>query len=163
MTTVITAKRSQIKSFLNTGTPAAPVYSIIGDGITTATINYNPKTLQQIFITEDTGHTEIESYMPNLPLEGVVKFGDAAFDFVDNLRKNRAVLTDAHTDIVNVWMYETAVAGAYPAEQQPVSIQIDDYGGDGGTVAKIKYTINYLGPAVQGTFNPTTLTFTANP
>jgi hypothetical protein len=156
-------KRKEVKHFLNTGTSSTPVYSLIGDGVTSAKINMNPQTLEETYIHETTGHTQIESYRPTLPIEMTAKHGDAAFDFVENLRVNRAILSDAQTDLVNVWLYETPVAGAYPAEKQSVSIQVDDFGGEGGTVAKLNYTINYLGDPVKGTFNPTTLTFTANP
>ena len=72
-------------------------------------------------------------------------------------------MDDAETTIVNVWLYETAVSpGVYPAEQQAVSIQIDDFGGDGGQAAKVNYTINYIGDPVVGTFTVATSTFTAS-
>jgi hypothetical protein len=76
------------------------------------------------------------------------------------LRQTRAVLTDAETDIVNVWMYEAGGPTAYPAERQPCSSSVEDFGGDGGTAVKINYTINYLGAATAGTFNATTSAFT---
>lgn len=156
-----TVKRSQFKTFLNTGTPGTPVWSLIGDGVTAGAIQYNPQTTEEVYIHQDSGSVLIESYKPNLPVEGTAIKGDAAFDFVDNLRKNRAVLSAAASEVVNVWLYETPTGGAYPAERQAVSIQIDDFGGDGGKAAKINYTINFLGDPVKGTFNPTTSTFTA--
>ncbi len=155
-------KRSQFKTFLNTGTTQAPTWSLLGDGITSGSISYNPQTAEEIYIHQDSGTTEVESYKPNMPVEATVIKGDAAFDFIDNLRRTRAVLTAAHAEIVNVWLYEPPTAGAYPAEKQAVSIQIDEFGGDGGAAAKIKYTINYLGDPVAGTFNPETSTFTAS-
>lgn len=160
--TVATIKRSQFKTFLNTGTAETPVWSLVGDGITGAKISYNPQTVEEIYIHEDSGNTEVESYKPAMPIEAVAKKGDAVFDFIDNLRKTRAVLSAAHAEIVNVWLYETATAGAYPAEKQNVSIPIEDFGGDGGQSAKINYTLNYLGDPVAGTFNPTTSTWTAS-
>jgi hypothetical protein len=57
-------------------------------------------------------------------------------------------------------MYETPAIGEYPAEKQAVSVQIEDFGGDGGASVKINYTINFIGDPVPGTFNPTTLIFT---
>lgn len=156
-------KRSEFRTFLNTGTTQAPVWSLLGDGITSAAINYNPQTTEETYIHQDSGVTEIESYRPTMPVEAKAVAGDEAFDFVDELRRARAVLDDAKTEIVNVWLYEAAVSGAYPAERQPASIQIDDFGGEGGQTTVINFTINYLGDPVQGTFNPTTGTFTATP
>lgn len=155
-------KRSQFRTFLNTGTLVTPTWSLIGDGVTTGTINYNPQTSEEVYIHQDSGSTLVESYKPVMPIESVAINGNADFEYIDNLRKTRAVLSAAETEIVNVWMYETATGGAYPAEKQAVSIQIDDFGGDGGVPAKINYTINYLGDPVVGTFNPSTLAFTAS-
>lgn len=154
-------KRSLFKSFLNTTPSATATYSLISDGVTSGTINMNPQTTTETYIGEDTAHQEVESYQPSMPVQAVAKPGDGVFDFVDGLRKSRAVLDDAKTDIVNVYLYEPAVSGAYPAEKQDVSIQIDNFGGDGGAKVTINYTINYLGSAVRGTFDPTTKTFTA--
>lgn len=155
-------KRSQFRTFLNTGTLVTPVWSLIGDGVVTGTINYNPQTTEEVYIHQDSGSTSVEAYKPVMPIEATAINGNADFEFIDNLRKTRAVLTAAETEIVNVWMYETPTEGAYPAERQAVSIQIDDFGGDGGVATKINYTINFKGDAVLGTFNPTTLAFVAS-
>lgn len=155
-------KRSEFRTFLNTGTLVTPVWSLIGEGVTSAVINYNPQTTEEVYIHEDSGSVVIEAYKPQMPIEATAINGNADFEFIDALRKARAVLSAAETEIINVWMYETPTTGAYPAEKQSVSIQIDDFGGDGGTAAKINYTINYLGDPVAGTFNPTTLTWMAS-
>lgn len=158
-----TVKRSLVKTFLNTGTSAVPIWSLIGDGATTGTINYNPKTLEEFYISQDTGSTLVESYKPILPIEATAKVGDTVFAYVDKLRKDRAVLAAAQTEIVNVWLYETPALNEYPAERQPVSVAIEEFGGAGGSVIKIKYSVNYLGDAIKGTFNPGTLAFTPSP
>lgn len=158
-----TIKRSQFKTFLNTTPASTATYSLIGDGVTTGEIAYNPKTTEEMYIHEDTGTTVIEGYAPTMPIEAVAKNGDAVFEYIDGLRKSRAILDDAVTDVVNVWYYETPTLGEYPAEKQAVSIQIDTFGGDGGASNKINYTINYQGDAVLGTFNPTSGVFTPNP
>ena len=157
-----TIKRSQVKTFLNTGTSETPDWVLLGDGIRSAAINYNPQTTDETYIHQDSGSTVVESYKPTMPIEAVAKNGDDAFEYVDGLRKSRAVLSDAETEIVNVWLYETTTTGAYPAERQAVSIQIDDFGGEGGQSAKINFTINFQGDPTPGTFNPTTLAFVAS-
>lgn len=158
--TVVTIKRSLVKTFLNTGTTGTPIWSLIGDGVTSGQIAYNPKTLSEIYIHQDTGITQVESYAPTIAIEATAKNGDAVFEFIDALRKSRAVLDATNSEIVNVWMYETGGPTAYPAEKQSVNIQIDTFGGDGGAAAKIGYTINYLGDPTTGTFNGSTLAFT---
>ncbi len=161
MTSTI-VKRSQFKTFLNTGTLVSPVWSLIGDGVASAEINYAPKTSSEIYIHEDSGSTIVEAYQPTMPVEAVAKNGDAVFEFLDNLRKTRAVADAATSEICNVWLYETGGPTAYPAEKQACSIQIDKFGGAGGSPAKIGYTINLNGDPVRGTFNATTPAFTAS-
>jgi hypothetical protein len=157
----MTVKRSEFALYLDTTPAAAETWSLVGDGITTASVNYNPQTTEETYIHQDSGTTEIESYRPTMPVEAIAKDGDAVFEFVDGLRQARAVLDAAKTDAVMVYLYETPTAGAYPAERQQVSIQIDSFGGDGGQSARINYTVNFLGDPTPGTFNPTTSTFTA--
>lgn len=155
-------KRSKVAIFLNTGTSTTPVYSLIGEGVTEQTINYNPQTSEETYINQDSGTTSIESYKPTIPTPMTALSGDAVFDFVDNIRVSRAVLSDAEADLVIVYLYKSATAGKYPAEKNACSIQIDDFGGPGGESAKINFTLNLIGDAVQGTFDPTAKTFTAN-
>jgi hypothetical protein len=151
---------TQVKLFLDTTPDTTATWSLIGDGVKSFKINYNPKTTEEHYVHEATGTTSVDSYAPTVPVEQTAKKGDEAFDFIDDLRKTRATLTDAETELVSVWLYETPTAGAYPAEKQPVSIQIDDLTVEGGVPVKINYTVNYVGDSVQGTFNPTTKTFT---
>lgn len=158
-----TVKRSAFAAFLNTSPSSTATYALVGDGVTTATLNYNPQTIEEVYIHQDSGTTEIESYRPTFPMEMTCKSGDSVFDFVDGLRQDRAVLDSAKTDLVLVYLYEDAVDGEYPAEKQPVSVQIDSFGGDGGSANRINFTLNFVGDPVKGTFNPTSKAFTPNP
>ncbi len=158
MTTKV--KRSEVKTFLNTTPDTTATYKLIGDGVTSGKISYNPKTSEETYIHETSASISVDSYAPTIAIEQTAKVGDDVYEFVDDLRKARAVLNDAETDIVNVWLYETPVSGEYPAEKQSVAIQIDDFGGDGGAAAKINYTLNYVGDPILGTFEPITKVFT---
>lgn len=155
-------KRSKFAAFLNTGTSSTETWSLIGDGVTSMAISYNPQTSDETYIHQDSGTTDVESYKPTSSVPMTAIAGDPVFDFVDNLRKTRAVMEDARTEICLVNLYETETAGAYPAEKNVCSIQIDDFGGDGGGSAVINFTINFVGDAVKGTFSPTTKKFTAD-
>lgn len=161
-------KRSEIQTFLNV-TPESPhimeseeaTYALLGDGVVTGTINMNPKNTTETYIAEDNANTSVDSYAPTIPVEQTAKVGDSVFDYVDQLRLDRAILGDTETDIVNVWAYETGGPTAYPAEQQKVSISVEDFGGDGGMPVKINFAINFIGDPIPGTFNATTKVFTA--
>lgn len=153
-------KRSEFQTFINTVPGGTADYALLGEGILDASINYNPQTSEDTYIHQDGGTTEIESYRPTMPFDAKMIESDDALAFLDGLRKSRAVLDAAHTDIVNVWLYETPVGSEYPAEKQDVSIQFDTFGGPGGETGRIAGTINYRGDPVAGTFNPTTGAFT---
>lgn len=148
-------KRSEFASFLDT-TPAAtnPTWSRIGDGVTTGMLNYNPEVITETYIHQDTATTTLERYAPALPLEAQCINTDAVFEFIDNLRRTRAVGTSAETDMLLVYMYETPTStDKYPAELQPVTIQIDSFGGDGGTTNRINFTISFRGSATTGLYD----------
>jgi hypothetical protein len=154
-------KRSQFRTFIDTD-PGYEDWALIGDGVTSAEIAYNPEVAEETYIHQDSGSAEVEGYKPNMAIEAQAINGDDVFEYVDGLRKARAVLDDAHTQIVNVWMYDDASEGAYPAELQDVAISVNTMGGDGGASTKLNYTIHFRGDPVSGTFNPTTLTWTAD-
>jgi hypothetical protein len=153
-------KRKEFALFMDVDPPTMD-YALVGDGVTTATTNMNPQTEQETYIHQDSGSTSVTGYQPTMPVEATCMKGDDVWDFVDGLRKIRAVLEDAETTIVEVDLYETGGPTAYPARQNKVSIQIDTFGGDGGASNKLNYTINYIGDPVPGTFNMETATFTA--
>ncbi len=160
MTTKI--KSSLVKTFLNTTPSTTATYSLVGDGVPSLDTDYSPKTTEETYVHQDNASISVDSYAPKIAVEMTAKLGDAVFAFIDNLRQSRAVLGDAETDLVDVWLYETPTSGAYPAEKQNVAIQIDSMTREGGVPMKIKYTINYVGDPIPGTFNPTTSTFTAS-
>ena len=149
-------KRSLFRSFLNVGTVLVPNWGLIGTGVTSGSIGYNPKVEEATYIHEDSATISVESYAPKFPLETVAVIGDDVYEFVDTLRKSRGILSSAEAEVVNVWMYRTPIAGYYEAERQACSVQLDEFGGEGGTSAKLNYTINFNGEPVLGRFNPTT-------
>lgn len=156
----MTTKRSQLAHFMNVGTSESPDYRRMGEGITTGAINYNANTTQETYIHQDSGVTLVDSYAPTLPIEQKVSPGDDVYDFVEALRKIRAVSPDNRTDIVNVTLFDTPSGGEYPAEKQTVEIQFETFGGEGGVSLPFNYTLNYIGDPVIGTFDPVAREFT---
>lgn len=148
-------KRSQFRTFLNTGTVGSPTWSLIGDGVSTGSIQYNPKVEESTYIHEDSASIAVESYSPVMPLESIAVAGDAVFEYIDTKRKARSAFSAAETEVVNVWMYQPAIGGFYPAEKQDVSVQVDEFGGDGGTAAKLNFTVNFVGDPTIGRYSPT--------
>jgi hypothetical protein len=159
-------KRSKLAHFLNT-TPSAtaPTYKRVGNGVVTATMNYGPKTTSETYIHEDAAHTTVDSYQQTLPLEQTAYPGDDVFNFVEAIRvAGPSIGANDLTQLVEVPLWGTPESDniTYPATRWNVAIQIDSVGGEGGGKAKVNYTINILGAGVAGTFNTTSLAFTAN-
>ena len=151
--------------FLNT-TPAvdSATYALIGNGVTELSIDYGAQTKTEQYINADSATTEVTGYQPTAPVTMTAKKGDPVFAFVNELRKKRAILSDAYSDIVMADAYEVADADdltAIPAEKQPVSIQIGSYGGPAEEPLSIEYTINFRGDPTEGTFDAKSKTFTA--
>jgi hypothetical protein len=153
-------KRSELLTYIDV-TPDEEDYFLLGVGVISGVINLNPKTTEETYIHEDSATINVESYAPTMPIEITANNDDDVFEYLDALRKARAVLDDAETTIVNVWNYETGGPTEAPAEQQAVSIQVDSFGGDGGKAVKLTCTINYIGDPILGTFNTSTDTFSA--
>lgn len=153
-------KRSAFKMFLNTTPSSAATYSIIGPGVTELSISYNPQTSTEQYIHEDTATTEMTGYQPNAPVTAQAVKDDPTFEFINQMRKDLPIGSDAHTDVVLVDIFGKQTDGSYEATKQPVSIQIDSYGGAATDPLSIGYTINWRGSGVKGTFNPETKAFT---
>jgi len=167
-----TKKRSLIQHFLNT-TPSATAatYGLISEGVTDATMNHNPQTTTETYIGDDIATTTLDSYQPVMPFTAKVAPGDTVYDFIYTLRRGNATYGtpsnggDDLTDLVEVDKTQTPdTAGtSYPAIKYNGQIQFDSGpGGAGGGRAEIGYTFNVQGAAVLGTFNTSTLAFTAS-
>ncbi|MED9903568.1 MAG: hypothetical protein UFG06_05230 [Lachnospiraceae bacterium] len=154
-------KRSLFMVLLNTTPGEEATYNLIGNGATELSVSYNPQTKTEQFINQDSADTQITGYQPNAPVTLQAKKGEPIFEYVNALRKARAIGEDAETDIVSVDAFEEKdTDGSYAAEKQGVTVQIDSYGGPASDPLTIGFTINFKGDPVSGKFNPTTKAFT---
>ena len=145
------AKRSLWYTFLNTGTVDSPTWVREGKYASDMTVQMNPQTTTSQDVTQDTADTDITGYQPNIPVSKSVSKSDPAFEFIDEIRRGRKILSEAYAQILNVDVFNESSSGTYPAELQNVSIQIDSFGGPASDPLTISYTYNYRGDPVQGT------------
>lgn len=148
----VKVKRSEFATFLNT-TPSSetPTWVRFGKGVTGQSIAYNPAVNSTQYIDEDNATSSVDAYAPviNTPQEAYKN--DQVFEYVDNLRKTRAIGDDAVTDILLVYVYDKQADAKYTAEKQSVSISITDFGGDAGNPLSITYDIGFVGNPTLGT------------
>lgn len=143
-------KRSAFATFLNTTPASTATWSRMGKGITSQTISYNPATTSETYIDEDAATTSLDSYAVSIATPQTAYAGEAVFDFVDGLRKARAVGADCETELLLVYIYDKDDQGKYAAEKCKVVVQVDDFGGDGGASVVMNYTINLNGDPTIG-------------
>lgn len=146
--------RSQFLTFLNTGTSAVPVWSVLGVGITEYGIEYNPQVDTEKWIIEDSARNDHTSNQKQGSITQKCYKGDPVFEFINEGRDKlnyKAQVLD-----VDRWNGST---GTYPAKQSDVIITIERYMGES---AEIEYTILYDGDSVDGSvsFTGNTPTFT---
>lgn len=164
-TKVQAIKRSKFAEFINT-TPgsATATWARIGKGVSENEVSYNGNVVTETFIHEDSASNSVDSYAPQIAVTQYCYKGDGVFNFVDGLRKKRAIGSDCETELLMVYVYDTEDDTTYAAEKQAVSIQVDTFGGTGGERNSIGYNILFNGDPTVGTATITAgvPTFTAD-
>lgn len=150
-------KRSLIAHFLDTAksaTYSAATWAKIGLNVTDMSIDYGAQTETEQDIISNSASTDVTGYQPTSAVSQQCTKGDPIFTFVTELRRNRAILGEAHTWMLNVDLWDSTTVSevtTYKAEVQEVAIQVDTYGGAGGETPVQEYTINFVGDPVHGT------------
>lgn len=149
-------KRSAIAHFLDTSKSsdyANATWKRVGKNVDSASVEYNPQTETEQDIISESATTELTGYQPTMPISQKCSKGDEVYEFINGLRRKRSTMSDAHTWLLNVDLYdktESDVSATYSAEVQEVSVQVDTYGGDGGEAPVLEYTFNYVGDPIPG-------------
>jgi len=144
----VKVKRSQVAAFLNTGTLAVPIWSRMGKGIAGQSIAYNPQATTETYIDADSASTSLDSYQVQISSPQTAYAGNPVFDYVDNIRRTRAIGAAAETEVLLVYLYS---GSPYKSERNNAVIQVNSFGGDGGKPVTIDYAIGLNGDPVIGT------------
>lgn len=140
-TTIKKIKRSEFATFINTTPGTTATYARMGKGITGQTVSYNPTVNTEQYINEDSGTSSIDAYAPSINTPQTCYAGEAVFEYIDGLRRKRAIGADAETDVVLVYIYAKSgtEGNAYHAEKNKCTISIEEFGGDAGAPVSITY------------------------
>jgi len=144
-------KRSQFATFLNT-TPSgtSATWARMGLGITSQSVSYNPQVTTETYIHEDNARNSVDSYQPSMETTQTAYNGEPIFEYVDELRKKRAVGEDCKSQVLMVYIYDKNADGSYPAEKNDCTIQLSTFGGDGGGNTTVEYTVGLDGDPTEG-------------
>lgn len=160
-------KTSAIAAFLNTGTDSVPNYVRIRKQ-SELKLSYDAETEENTWVDEDTPSTSLERYSVSFEGEMVCYSDDDLFTYLDEMRQNRVIGTDAETDILIVYKYDYTGSDdtkVYKAEKNSCTLSFSEFGGEGGGgSASLNYTCNFNGDPTLGTATITDgeVTFTAN-
>lgn len=126
----------------------------VGLNVTDMSIDFGAQTETEQDIISNSATTDVTGYQPTSAVSQQCTKGDEIFEFITELRRNRAILGDCHTSMLNIDLWDSTTSSStttYAAEKQEVSIQVDSYGGAGGETPVQEFTINFVGDPVKGT------------
>lgn len=137
-------------------------YARIGTGIISATPALNPNIKSVQYINRLSAKSTKTAYNKQIGLSGERVVGDSFMDYAMGLAEKVGANCETTMVAYNTW--DTATEGAYPARLYSIMISITNDGSlVGGDSQAIEGTIFVNSEPTEGTFNPTTKTFTATP
>jgi len=138
----------KVALFLNTNTVASPTWTHVGKGVTSLSLAYNPQSTTEQYINENSATTSTDSYQVASDLPLTCYAGEPIFEYIDAIRRSRAVGSAAETQVLIVYLYKNT---PYAAELNNASIAVNDFGGDAGSPVVINSTLSFNGDPTIGT------------
>ena len=141
--------REQFVSYLNT-TPAgeSETWSLLGIGITSYGIAYNPQVTTEKWIIHKGATSSLDSYQRQGDVSQKCYKGDPVFEYVNGIRRKNGIGAEVQTTVLDIDRYDSTVEGTFKATKSDVIIAITNYMAED---AVIEYTIYYNGDPKQGT------------
>ena len=141
--------REQFASYLNT-TPkdGKETWSLLGIGITSYGIAYNPQVTTEKWIIHKAATSSLDSYQRQGDVSQKCFKGDPVFEYVNEIRRKNGIGAEVQTAVLDIDRYDSTVEGTYKATKSDVIIAITNYMAED---AVIEYTIYYNGDPKQGT------------
>ena len=142
---------------------ATPSWYRIGEDLEEYSVGMNPDTEVKKNILGNTTFTH-NGYEPSADADPFyARVGDPLFTKLQNIIDTQATDDTCKTSALEVHLWDSTTvseATVYTAYKQDCYVVPTSYGGDTSGY-QIPFTVNYVGPKVAGTYNPTTGTFTA--
>lgn len=141
--------RDQVVTYLNT-TPSgtSETWALLGQGITSYGIEYNPQVTTEKFIINKNATSSLDSYQMQGDVSQKIYKGDPCFEYVNDLRRSLELGAEVETQVLDIDTYDTDTKGNYKATKSNCMIAITKYMEE---EAVIEYSIYYNGDPVEGT------------
>ena len=155
--------RYMILYFLNTGTEATPVWTLLGKGFTKLDESPNPQVESKTYIHEKTASPSIKSYEPSFPFEAELWRGEEGLMKLYEVARQRKVGSEAIVDMVatDFTVDDSGDPVAAPtARSMNMAVEVTDLvTGEGGEVLTMSGNLNQVGDALEGYFTLSTKTW----
>jgi hypothetical protein len=153
--------REKVRHYLNTNTTGSPVWSLINEGVSSLTTNFNPESEEEAYIA-DAASTK---YTTGLAVETTFDMnrvkGDLANDAIFLLVWGRKIGTDADSELLTVnYSAPPANTDQYPAIKDTINIIYNSLGDEAVKPLKIGVTLGHQGDPVVGTYDVSDAAFT---
>ena len=153
--------RYMIGDYLGITSGSTTTYHLLGTGVNTLDENPAAKVDKTAFINDKSASGTITGYENSFSFDTQFISDDDAINAIYEVARDQKTGTDAEFDYVRVDLYEEAVSGAYPARKFRVACEVTGVTGAGAEIVKVAGNLHQVGDFVEGTFNPSTKTFTA--
>lgn len=156
--------RHKMRHYLNTGTTSSPTWSLINKGVSSLTTNFNPEVEEEAGIADEAKSKYTTGLAPETTFDMNVVRGDDANDKIFELCWERKIGSEADVEILTVDMLGTPTGTSpnlsWPAQKETVNVGYNSRGDEAVKPLKISVTLGHMGGVENGTFNPTTGTYT---
>lgn len=145
-------KRTEIATFLDTTPASSATLSLLGMGITDYGQDYNANTTTEKYIIDDVATTTLDSYNISATASQTCYYGDAVYDYINELRRKAAIGEEVRTHVYDVDKYDYTGSGSsrkYAATKYDCAVVVNSYAK--GERPAIEYTIYYNGTPTLGT------------
>lgn len=160
----MTVKRKDIADYLNVGTAETAEWALLGFGVETLDEEPGAQTDTTCYINDETSSTTIINYETKFPYTSEVIKDEKAIMSLYKTGRDHETGTAAEREYIRVDLYDPVAetAGSYKARKFRVANEVSSFKGNGGEKIKVDGTLNAVGDPIQGTFNVTSKTFTAD-
>lgn len=156
--------RYQIGDYLGIPDGETVTFQFMGKGFTKLDESIGAKTDSVTYVNDRTASSSIVGYESQFPFEAHLIKNEVGTMALYNVGRNHLTGEDAEFDYVRVDLFDpvSGSANTFKARKFRVCAEISDNAGEGGAALVVSGNLNAIGDPVQGTFNTTTKTFTAD-
>ena len=138
--------RDDLVTYLDITPGSAATYALLGIGITSYGIAYNPQVETEKWIIHKNATNEVSSVQKQGDVSQKMYKGDPCFEFAHDLRGKTGA--DIKTNILDIDMWDEVEDGKYKAELSEGILAVTNKGAED---AVLEYSLYYNGDPKEGT------------